>query len=50
MNRKNKQNSDKSAKAISYAFYMMVALSRYIVPSKDLLEGYEAWLGILKEH
>jgi len=49
MNRKNKQSSEKSAKAVTNSLYMMVVLSRYITPTKDLLEGYEAWLNSLRE-
>ena len=49
MNRKNKQSSEKSAKAISYALYMMVVLSRFQTPSKDLIDGYEGWLMNLKD-
>ena len=49
MNRKNKQSSEKSAKAVTLAVYMLVVLSRYMSPSKDLLESYEAWLNLIRE-
>jgi hypothetical protein len=49
MNRKNKQSSEKSAKSISNSLYMMVVLSRYVTPTKDLMEGFEQWLHALKE-
>jgi hypothetical protein len=49
MNRKNKQSSEKSARAVTIALYMMVVLSRYISPSKELIDGYEAWLGVIRE-
>jgi hypothetical protein len=50
MNRKNKQSSEKSAKAITHSLYILVALSRYLTPSKELLDGYEQWLTILKDN
>lgn len=49
MNRKNKQSSEKSAKAITHSLYIMVVLSRYLTPSKELFDGYEQWLNILKD-
>jgi hypothetical protein len=27
----------------------MVVLSRYLTPSKELIDGYEQWLNILKD-
>ena len=47
MNRKSK--SEKSAKALSITLYIMVALSKHLVPSKDLLEYYEGWLNSFKD-
>ena len=49
MNRKNKQSSEKSAKAITHSLYIMVVISRYLTPSKELIDGYEQWLNILKD-
>jgi hypothetical protein len=49
MNRKNKQQNEKIAKTITNCLQLMAVLSRYHVPSKDLMEGYENWLQLLKE-
>ena len=45
INRKNSLQSEKSAKAIANALFILAFLSRYLNPSKDLCEGYEQWLG-----
>jgi hypothetical protein len=49
INRKNKQSSEKAAKAATNALYLMVVISRYQVPSKDLMEGFEGWLNLVKD-
>ena len=49
MNRKSKSSSEKQARAVLNALYFMVILSRFHIPSKDLLDAYEQWLNILKD-
>ena len=49
MNRNNTQSSKNSAKAVTHALYMLVVLSRYMTPSRDLIDGFEAWLNILRD-
>ena len=43
MNRKNKQ-TEKALKALTCALTLLGVLSRYMVPSKELIDVYEAWL------
>ena len=43
------QQSEKSAKAIANALFILVLYSRYSTPSKDLVEGLESWLNQLKD-
>lgn len=49
MNRKNVQQSERSAKGVANALFVLALFSRYATPSKDLIEGYETWLLALKE-
>lgn len=47
MNRK--RSSDKHIKAITTALIMMVVLSKFLLPSRDLIDGLESWLLNLKD-
>lgn len=47
MNRK--RSSDKNIKAITIALIMMVVLSKFLQPTRDLIDGLESWLLNLKD-